>query len=62
MSYSLTAAEDREKQLTADHAAVRIVEVAIGQDVPATVLAEMRTEAEARLIASSASATPTASC
>lgn len=42
VSYSLAAAEDREKQLVAEHAPVRIVEVSIGQDVPAAVINELK--------------------
>ncbi|WP_406503209.1 hypothetical protein [Streptomyces sp. NBC_00212] len=41
-SYSLGAAEDREKELKAKGAAVRIVGVPVGGQVPEAVLEEMR--------------------
>lgn len=42
VSHSLAAAEDREKELKAEGAAVRMVEVPIGGPGPEAVLEEMR--------------------
>ncbi|GAA2474011.1 hypothetical protein ACFPFX_12355 [Streptomyces mauvecolor] len=42
VSYSPAAAEDREKELKAEGAAVRMVEVPLGRPVPETVLEEMQ--------------------
>ncbi|MFD9487605.1 hypothetical protein ACFWBX_27285 [Streptomyces sp. NPDC059991] len=42
VSYSATAAEDRKQQLEGDKAVARVVEVAPGADVPASLVEEMR--------------------
>ncbi|MFD9566062.1 hypothetical protein [Streptomyces sp. NPDC059994] len=44
VSYSATAAEDRKHQLEGDNAVVRVVEVAPGADVSASLVEEMRAE------------------